>query len=58
MLTCILESGSTPHLAVMGENRIGMGGPMKWLLLSINLTLVATCIELHRIAELLKEIAR
>jgi len=31
---------------------------MKWLLLSINLTLVATCIELHRIAELLKEIAR
>jgi hypothetical protein len=28
MLTCIRESGSTPHLAIMGENRIGMYVPM------------------------------
>lgn len=28
-----------------------------WPLLSINLTLLAICIELHRIAEFLKDIA-
>lgn len=31
---------------------------MRWTLITINLTLIAVAIELHRIAAFLKEIAR